>query len=40
VCGAEFVAMKNAKETTRGLGYKMRMLGVEIGTAVRSNPGS
>jgi hypothetical protein len=30
VFGAEFVAMKNGIETTRGLRYKLRMMGVAI----------
>jgi hypothetical protein len=30
VLGAEFVAMKNGIETTRGLRYKLRMMGVTI----------
>jgi hypothetical protein len=30
VFGAEFVAMKNGVETTRGLRYKLRMVGVAI----------
>jgi hypothetical protein len=30
VFGAEFVAMKNGLETTRGLRYKLRMMGVAI----------
>jgi hypothetical protein len=30
VFGAEFVAMKNGIETTRGLRYKLRMMGVTI----------
>jgi hypothetical protein len=28
--GAEFVAMKNGIDTCRGLGYKLRMMGVTI----------
>jgi hypothetical protein len=31
VFGAEFVAMKNGIENTRGLRYKLRMMGVAIG---------
>jgi hypothetical protein len=30
VFGAEFVAMKNGIETTRGLSYKLRLMGVTI----------
>jgi hypothetical protein len=30
VFGAEFVAMKNGIETCRGLGYKLRMMGVTL----------
>jgi hypothetical protein len=30
VFGAEFVAMKSGIETTRGLRYKLRMMGVAI----------
>jgi hypothetical protein len=30
VFGAEFVAMKNGIETTRGIRYKLRMMGVTI----------
>jgi hypothetical protein len=30
VFGAEFVTMKNGIETTRGLSYKLRMMGVNI----------
>jgi hypothetical protein len=30
VSGAEFVAIKNGIETTRGLHYKLRMMGVAI----------
>jgi hypothetical protein len=30
VSGAEFVSMKNGKETTRGLRYKLRIMGVTI----------
>jgi hypothetical protein len=30
VFGAEFVAVKNGIETTRGLRYKLRMMGVAI----------
>jgi hypothetical protein len=30
LCGFKFVAMKNGIETTRGLRYKLRMMGVTI----------
>ena len=30
VLGAEFVALKNGMETVRGLGYKLRMMGIPI----------